>query len=42
VKGTGIPGADVLAQDVELADPATLTQESVNEFQAEWEALFLG
>ena len=42
VEGTGVPGADVLAQDVELADPETLTQESVNEFQAEWEALFLG
>lgn len=42
IEGTGVPGADVLAQDVELADPDTLTQESVNEFQAEWEALFLG
>lgn len=42
VEGTGVPGADVLAQDVELADPDTLTQESVNEFQTEWEALFLG
>lgn len=41
VKGTGIPGADVLAQDVELADPATMDQASVDEFQAEWEALFL-
>lgn len=42
VEGTGIPGTDVLAQDVELADPDTLDQESVNEFQQEWEALFLG
>lgn len=42
VEGTGVPGADVLAQEVELADPETLTQESVNEFQADWEALFLG
>lgn len=42
VEGTGIPGTDVLAQDVELADPATLDQESVNKFQQEWEALFLG
>lgn len=42
VKETGIPGTDVLAQEVELADPEDLTQESVNEFQAEWEALFLG
>ena len=42
VEGTGVPGADVLAQEVELADPATLDQESVNEFQQEWEAMFLG
>ncbi len=42
VEGTGVPGTDVLAQDVELADPETLTQESVNEFQQKWEALFLG
>lgn len=41
VEGTGIPGADVLAQDVELADPETMDQESVNAYQQEWEALFL-
>jgi iron(III) transport system substrate-binding protein len=42
VEGTGVPGADVLAQEVPLANPADLTQEKVNEFQAEWEDLFLG
>lgn len=42
VEGTGIPGADVLAQDVELADPAVLDQEAVAAYQVEWEKLFLG
>jgi iron(III) transport system substrate-binding protein len=41
VEGTGIPGADVLAQQVDLADPDTMDQESVNAYQKEWEALFL-
>lgn len=41
VEGTGVPGADVLAQDIPLADPETLTQESVDEYQSEWEGLFL-
>ena len=41
VPGTGVPGADVLAQDVELADPATLEQDAVNKFQQKWEAMFL-
>jgi iron(III) transport system substrate-binding protein len=42
VAGTGIPGADVLAQDIKLADPATLDQDSVNEYQKKWESLFQG
>lgn len=42
VEGTGIPGTDVLAQEVDLPDPDTLDQESVNAYQAEWEDLFLG
>ncbi|WP_340539921.1 extracellular solute-binding protein [Nocardioides sp. GXZ039] len=42
IEGTGVPGADVLAQDVELPDPATLDQDSVNAYQQEWEAEFQG
>lgn len=42
VKGTGIPGTDVLAQDIKLPDPADLEQKSVNEYQSTWEKMFLG
>lgn len=41
IEGTGVPGADVLAQDIALPDPDTLTQDKVNEYQKTWEALFL-
>lgn len=41
VQGTGVTGVDVLAQDIDLADPADLEQESINEYQADWEELFL-
>lgn len=40
IKGTGIPGTDVLAQDIELADPAALDQQVVTDYQAKWEELF--
>lgn len=42
IKGTGVPGSDLLAQDIELPDPKTLDQDSVNEYQEQWESLFQG
>lgn len=40
IDGTGVPGSDLLAQDIELPDPKTLDQDSVNEYQKQWESLF--
>lgn len=42
VAGTGVPGADVLAQSIKLPDPDSLDQDTVNKYQAKWEALFQG
>lgn len=41
IEGTGVPGVEVLAQDIDLPDPASLDQKSVNDYQAEWEKLFV-
>lgn len=42
VPGTGVEGADVVAQDIGLADPASLEPSAVTEYVARWEQLFLG
>lgn len=42
VPGTGVEGATVVAQDLKLADPATLEASAVDEYVARWESLFVG
>ncbi|MDX2355887.1 ABC transporter substrate-binding protein [Dietzia sp. PP-33] len=42
VPGTGVEGSDVVAQDIELADPDTLEASAVEEYVADWEQKFLG
>ena len=42
IPGTGVPGSDVTAQEVELGDADSLDPESVEKFQADWEKKFLG
>ena len=42
VEGTGVPGAEVLAQDIDLPDPSDLEQDKVSAYQKKWEEMFLG
>lgn len=42
IPGTGVEGSTVVAQDIELADPATLEAAAVEEYVARWEGLFVG
>ncbi|MCZ4538571.1 MULTISPECIES: ABC transporter substrate-binding protein [Dietzia] len=42
IPGTGVEGSDVVAQDLELADPDTLEASAVSEYVARWEQMFLG
>ena len=41
VPGTGVEGSDVVAQDLEVADPASIEPDAVTEYVARWEGLFL-
>lgn len=41
VPGTGVEGSDVVAQDLESADPETLGADAVGEYVAWWESRFL-
>jgi iron(III) transport system substrate-binding protein len=41
IKGTGVPGSNVLAQQIKLADPNSLDAASVKRDQLKWEAMFL-
>lgn len=42
VPGTGVDGSDLVAQDLDLADPAGLEADAVTEYVAGWEQMFLG
>lgn len=42
IPGAGVEGSDVVAQDLELADPDTLEPSAVSEYVARWEQMFLG
>lgn len=42
VPGTGVEGSDVVAQDLEVADPASIEPDAVTEYVGWWEGLFLG
>ncbi|OAH63930.1 hypothetical protein AYJ66_08385 [Dietzia cinnamea] len=42
IPGTGVEGSDVIAQDLDLADPATLEPAAVTAYVDRWEQLFLG
>ncbi|MFC6152822.1 ABC transporter substrate-binding protein [Nocardioides yefusunii] len=41
VEGTGIAGADVVAQEIKLPDPEEISPEVVTDYQKTWEGLFL-
>lgn len=41
VPGTGVEGSDVVAQDLEVADPASIEPDAVTEYVGWWEGLFL-
>ena len=41
VPGTGVGGSDVVAQDLEAADPDDLEPDAVGEYVARWEEIFL-
>jgi iron(III) transport system substrate-binding protein len=41
IKGTGVPGSNVLAQEIKLPDPNSLDPESVKKDQQKWEGMFL-
>ncbi len=42
IPGTGVEGSEVVAQDIDLADPETLEATAVEEYVADWEQKFLG
>ncbi|MET3860440.1 iron(III) transport system substrate-binding protein [Dietzia sp. 2505] len=42
IAGTGVDGSEVVAQDIELADPETLETTAVEEYVASWEQRFVG
>lgn len=39
---TGVEGSEVVAQDIDLADPETLEATAVEGYVADWEQKFLG
>lgn len=42
IEGAGVEGSEVVAQDIDLADPETLEAAAVEEYVASWEQKFLG
>ncbi|GAA1054908.1 ABC transporter substrate-binding protein [Dietzia natronolimnaea] len=42
IAGTGVEGSEVVAQDIDLADPESLDATAVEEYVAAWEQRFLG